>query len=1216
LTRPFDKHLDIDELDGLLSLQRTGVSDSEQISEQSLREAQHHVESCQDCRRNLQMHRYVPSEIFRMRAPTPSPPTPECIGDAEWLEVAAGLLPDAKTRELMKHAAQCGHCGPLLKNAAEALVDETTPREEAWLASLRSAQPEWRKNMAETLRRGAGAKDSSREKKGGGASWWQALFSWSRPAFALAAIALVVVAGWLALLMLRPPSAEQLLAQAYTEHRTLEVRIPGAKYAPMRVERATGGSSLDKSPSLLRAEALIGENLRKNPNDPMWLQAKARADLLDGNFESAIKSLQRALETQPDSPGLLTDLASAYFLRAESADRPIDYGNAIESLGKALAKSPDDPVALFNQALACERMFLYTQAVDDWEHYLRVDPQGEWAEDARKRLAVLKERLQQHEKSQVEPLLEPSYIARADAEHSDIRDKIDERIEDYLSLAVTDWLPRAYPTDQQAATKTSDLRSALTILSEVTTQKHADRWLMDLLSSSLSANFAHAIKQLSAASQANDTGDNVAARQHAAHAEQLFISSGSDAGALLARVEYIFASHDAQEGAQCLEAANGVASRLRDHSFEWLTIQFYLEQGTCYWFAGNLGETHQLYRKAASTAERSGYGTIYLRTQDHLSSLGGASGNLPESWIITRQALGRFWSGHYPPMRGYNLYYNLYEFARIVKQPFLQMAAWRDGVTLSESFSDNVLRAMAHSLMASAAVAAEQTSVADREFTRASELFALAPQVDSARIARVEAETRLAEVETTEGRAQAAVSRLQRLEPEVSQLSDDFLSILFYTTLGNAKAAVGGGKEAESALRSAVEMSELLLQSLHDERSRAEWNRRTSNTYRNLAELRLRRGDAQGALEIWEWYRGAALRGRPAKSNPLIKSSVLPEPHEVATLLPALLHETFVSYALLPRGLAIWSYDDRGVSAHWIEGNPGDIEARVNRFRNLCADPKSEIVDLQRNAHALYDLLANPIEQHLSSDRTLVIELDDGLAGLPFDALLDAQNHYLSDHGPIVSSLGIYFRLDGRAHVPITADLPALVAAVPASKTNINLSMTLLPDTISEGEIVAHGFSAAHLLAGNDATAEAVLSQLPEVSVFHFAGHAISSSQQSGLLLSDALLSASSLEKISLSRMQLAVFSACGTQGGSAGIVTDDDSLVRTFLRAGVPHVVASRWSVDSIATRQFMELFYRALLTGNTVAESIHIAQYGLRSRPGMAHPYYWSAFAAFGAV
>ena len=118
MTRPFDKHLDSDELESLVSLQGTSVSASEQLSELDLRAAKRHVESCQDCSRKLQRHTSVHSEILRMRAPNSSLSTFECLVDAEWLEVAAGLLPEAKTRELMKHAAQCGHCGPLLKNAA------------------------------------------------------------------------------------------------------------------------------------------------------------------------------------------------------------------------------------------------------------------------------------------------------------------------------------------------------------------------------------------------------------------------------------------------------------------------------------------------------------------------------------------------------------------------------------------------------------------------------------------------------------------------------------------------------------------------------------------------------------------------------------------------------------------------------------------------------------------------------------------------------------------------------------------------------------------------------------------------------------------------------------------------------------------------------------------------------------------------------------------
>ena len=88
-------------------------------------------------------------------------------------------------------------------------------------------------------------------------------------------------------------------------------------HAPVHLERGTGSSNLDKPGSLLRAEAIIAEHLRNNPNSVEFLDAKARADLIDGNFDSAIQSVQRAMETQPLSPVLMTDLATAYFARAE-----------------------------------------------------------------------------------------------------------------------------------------------------------------------------------------------------------------------------------------------------------------------------------------------------------------------------------------------------------------------------------------------------------------------------------------------------------------------------------------------------------------------------------------------------------------------------------------------------------------------------------------------------------------------------------------------------------------------------------------------------------------------------------------------------------------------------------------------------------------------------------------------------------------------------------
>jgi tetratricopeptide (TPR) repeat protein len=83
----------------------------------------------------------------------------------------------------------------------------------------------------------------------------------------------------------------------------------------------------------------------------------------------------------------MTDLASAYFERAEANNRMTDYAAAVELLNRALKASPDDPVMLFNRAVVEERMHLYDLAIQDWQRYLRVDSGSGWTVEAKKRLA-------------------------------------------------------------------------------------------------------------------------------------------------------------------------------------------------------------------------------------------------------------------------------------------------------------------------------------------------------------------------------------------------------------------------------------------------------------------------------------------------------------------------------------------------------------------------------------------------------------------------------------------------------------------------------------------------------------------------------------------------------------------------------------------------------------------------------------------------------------
>ena len=106
-------------------------------------------------------------------------------------------------------------------------------------------------------------------------------------------------------------------------------------------------------------------------------------------------------------------------------------------------------------------------------------------------------------------------------------------------------------------------------------------------------------------------------------------------------------------------------------------------------------------------------------------------------------------------------------------------------------------------------------------------------------------------------------------------------------------------------------------------------------------------------------------------------------------------------------------------------------------------------------------------------------------------------------------------------------------------------------------------------------------------------------------------MGAAAVPRLRLQSLQLAVLSACSTasgDGGSGGF----ESITDAFLRAGVPHVVASRWAVEE--TRGFVEDFYRNVLSGQTVSEAVRIASRNMLANPRTSHPYFWSAFAAYG--
>jgi CHAT domain-containing protein/tetratricopeptide (TPR) repeat protein len=1228
LTRPLDRHLDSDEMDALVLSQAPGVSVARRLSEDVLREAQAHVESCQDCDRKVQMHRSAQKAISLRAMSGQAARGSNCSEESEWVRVAARLLEEDETKERMSHAAKCGYCGPLLKAAAKSLSNEATPDEEHLLASLGSSQPRWQQKMAEVLKKRGSDRDLRKKMR----PRWQG-WLWRRHGLPAVGFAVVVVALWLGLHTFRAPFAQQLLARAYTEHRTLEVRILGADYAPMRLERSANGSNMDRSQSLLKAEAVIGENLGRYPNDAGWLQAKGQADLLDGNYESAITTFQRALEVHPDEPELQMNLASSYFLRGLTEDKPADYALAVDLLGRTLQKQPNNKVALFNRAIVLEHLYLFAQAAEDWKSYLRLDPSGPWSKEAADRLQRLRQRQDTYEKGLVDKLMEPDQLLTQVTETDpDSWRRIDRRLEEYQSLALREWLARAYPLsdDPHEAAKKSAAQSAVRLIARISSSRRGDRWMDALLMTSSRPEFAPAIHALKDAILASTNADYVTALRNARTAQILFRGMNNVAGLSRATFEVVFALHFSNNAPKCTRLAVPLVTEARRGHFRWIQIQSEIEEGICKNTEGNYRGARAILASAITNAQLWGYTNSEMRALTMQGLVAWSEGSSSEAWSSLTAGLHQCWQDYCPQMTMYSLYANMDNFAEDSRQWYLQVLLIQQALSSLGDDPDHLMRAVEHNRLAKASILADIPDLARQQFATATQLLESVPQTEVTRHYRAGIQIDLAKLAIEEKNPRAALSYLSDVSPEMHNISDHYLLMDYYETLGHLELRSEQGKKAQEALQWAVAFAESQLSSLASEKERLEWRELSGKVYRDLVELHLNKKEPLLALQIWEWYLDVPSRPVPGlhRANFVSSQGDIFAVHQHARTAPALpelsagseligsLHEaTLISFAILSGRVAVWVADDRGIFFSWVP-QPTELVVQARMFRRLCADPGSDLRLLRVVSKGLFSSLLAPISARLSSDRTLIFDGDREIVDIPLQALIDEHGRYLADSFSITTIPSIYYAAHLRESFFISAADPVLLFASSKGSHNGSGHFFPLPDVLDEVNEIGRKFHQVRRFANDDMDNQDLKNEFGRAVLFHFAGHSQAKGSSTTLMMTDGagVLDASRVLSFHPARLQLAVLSACMTESGNEKGLEDPNSLALAFLEAGVPHVVASRWNVDSAATVTFMAEFYRALLSRKTVAQAVRAASAQIRSSPGIDRPYYWAAFSSFG--
>jgi hypothetical protein len=265
----------------------------------------------------------------------------------------------------------------------------------------KSATAEWQRQLVKKIVR----RSLLGQALDGLSGLWHTLTGTAMMRLATSAAALIVIAGGGAVLqpryLLYSANHESLVAASDGGQRTIAMRLPGAGYAPYEpLPTVMGGDagqeSSKKSPALFEAEAAVARARQAGRMDSRWNWIDGRTALLEGTASGAARAADtlEKIRAEGQSSGqssarLQIELAAACFERDNRADKP-NLAKTIDLLEGALAmpgiSKEDRAVALFNVAIAYEKINAWQLVADRLEEYLKLDSSGPWSKEARARL--------------------------------------------------------------------------------------------------------------------------------------------------------------------------------------------------------------------------------------------------------------------------------------------------------------------------------------------------------------------------------------------------------------------------------------------------------------------------------------------------------------------------------------------------------------------------------------------------------------------------------------------------------------------------------------------------------------------------------------------------------------------------------------------------------------------------------------------------------------
>lgn len=280
------------------------------------------------------------------------------------------------------------------------------------------------------------------------------------------------------------------------------------------------------------------------------------------------------------------------------------------------------------------------------------------------------------------------------------------------------------------------------------------------------------------------------------------------------------------------------------------------------------------------------------------------------------------------------------------------------------------------------------------------------------------------------------------------------------------------------------------------------------------------------------------------------------------------------------------------------------VDSQRSRSPGLQAHAAQLLARVQAHLQAIHQQMWAGVAPWVRGCARVVVVPHRSLHYLPFAALHDGQA-WLAQQHEISMAPSATLWLAGRA-APLRPPRRALAVGHGGSN---------LPQVAAELQAVAAALDGhASVIDSAFATQDALRAALPGHDVLHLACHGqfrADNPSFSALELADGALTLLDAQRLPVAGMLVAL-SACET--GLSHVAPGDEllGLVRGFLLAGAPTVLASLWMVDDTSTARLMRSFYSRLGAGERPAAALRAAQ--LEQAQEGAHPFHWAAFALHG--